>query len=79
MMLKQVSWRRSNRALFLLSLLLVPTYLFSADSDAFGDGAGAGIESERRPDQEFEFSRRSPESYTAQEVATRLMPKRLGE
>ncbi len=36
MMLKQVSWRRSNRALFLFSLLLVPTYLFSGDPDASG-------------------------------------------
>ncbi len=29
MMLKQLSWRGSNRALFLFSLLLVPTHLYS--------------------------------------------------
>ncbi len=31
MAVKKVSWRRSNQALVLFSLLLVPTYLFSAD------------------------------------------------
>ncbi len=42
-MLKQVSWRGSNRALFLFSLLLVPMYLFSADSGgAAAAAAGTG-------------------------------------
>jgi hypothetical protein len=43
MVLKQVSWRRSNQALFLFSLLLVPTYLFSADPwSAAAAAAGGG-------------------------------------
>src|SRR3989344_996712 len=36
------SWRRSNQALFLFSLLLVPTYTFSADPRRASASASQG-------------------------------------
>ncbi len=44
MAVKQRSWRGSNRALFLFSLLLVPTYLFSGNPGSSGGAAGAGAD-----------------------------------